>query len=138
MSRDSAQSMSFHLKCDNINGTIVLIKTEENLIFGGFTYQMWAGNNISKMDNYAFVFSLTNLKACNVKNECNAIHCSPNYGPFFCGAFFISDNFNTKGGECFKSIDSNYDGLIEDYELNNGKKNFKIKEIEVFRVTFDN
>ena len=137
-SRDSAQSMSFHFKCDYMKGTLVLIKTEDNLIFGGYTNETWSGYNLSKKDDTAFVFSLTNLKACNVKSGFDAIFCSPSYGPYFQGGFVLYDYFDSKGGECFKSADSNYDGLIQDYELNNGKKNFKVKEIEVFRVDFEN
>ena len=119
----------------------MLIETEDNLRIGGYTSETWEGNNISKKDNSAFIFSLNNNKGHDVKNNLNAIYCNPNCGPCFCGnstpTLLISNNCNVNGGECCKAIDSNYDGYLYDYEINNEKKNFKIKEYEVFEVKFE-
>lgn len=140
-SRDSDNAFYFHEKCNKIKGTLVLIETEDNLRIGGYTSETWEGNNISKKDNTAFVFSLNNNKGYNVKNNLDAIYCNPNSGPCFCGknapTLFISNNCDVNGGECCKAIDSNYDGYIYDYEINNERKNFKIKEYEVFEVKFE-
>ena len=46
----------------------------------------------------------------------------------------IPNNCDTFNGECCKKIDSNFDGFNSDYEINNDKKSFKIKEYEVFQV----
>ena len=139
--RDSDNAFYFHEKCDKIKGTLVLIETEDNLRIGGYTSETWEGNNISKKDNTAFVFSLNNNKGYNVKNNLDAIYCNPNSGPCFCGnnapTLFISNICDVNGGECCKAIDSNYDGYIYDYEINNERKNFKIKEYEVFEVKFE-
>ena len=119
----------------------MLIETEDNLRIGGYTSETWEGNNISKQDNTAFIFSLNNNKGHNVKNNLNAIYCSPMSVPCFCGnntpTLFISNNCDVNGGECCKAKDSNYDGYIYDYEINNEKKSFKIKEYEVFEVKFE-
>ena len=140
-SRDSDNAFYFHAKCDKIKGTLVIIETEDNLRIGGYTSETWEGNNISKKDNTAFIFSLNNNKGHNVKNNLDAIYCNPFFGPCFCGnstpTLLISNNCDENGGECCKAIDSNYDGYIYDYEINNERKNFKIKEYEVFEFKFE-
>ena len=35
--KDGGEPINFHLKCDNIPNTLVLIKSEDNRRFGGFT-----------------------------------------------------------------------------------------------------
>lgn len=138
-SRDSDKALAFHSKCDKIRGTLIIIKTEEGLKFGGYTNETWEGNNITKTDNTAFIFSLNNNKDYDIKNNVNAIFCSPNFGPCFCGnnnpTLLVNDDSNKRGGSCCKAFDSNYNRYLDDYEINNGKKDFKIAELEVFKVT---
>ena len=138
-SRDSDKASVFHSKCDKIRGTLILIKTVDNLKFGGYTNETWEGDNVQKADNTAFIFSLNNNKAYKIKKNKKAIFCSPLYGPCFCGnnaaTIIIHDNSDKEGGECSKAIDSNYDGFVDDYEINRGKSKFKISDIEVFKVT---
>lgn len=131
----------FHSKCDKIKGTLVIIKTIDNLKFGGYTSESWEGNNISKKDNKAFIVSLNLLKACDIKKDRKAIFCGPNCGPYFSGkdkyTFKIFDSCDTKGGECSKASESNYEGYINDYEFNNGNKKFQVSEMEVFKVNVE-
>ena len=138
-SRDSDKASVFHSKCDKIRGTIVIIKTIEGLKFGGYTNETWEGNNISKKDNTAFIFSLNYNKVYKIKKNMNAIFCSPNFGPFFGGknasTLIVYDNSDANGGECCISKNSNYDEYIYDYEINRGKRQFKISDIEVFKVS---
>ena len=63
MSENGTKSEDFHKYCDNKGPTLILVKTTNNKIFGGFTPLNW---NIKKGDekdlnNYSFIFSL-NLK----------------------------------------------------------------------------
>ena len=39
--RDGNSAASFHQKCDNICGTLVVIKTTKGFRFGGYTEQAW-------------------------------------------------------------------------------------------------
>ena len=39
--RDGNSASSFHQKCDNICGTLVVIKTTKGFRFGGYTEQEW-------------------------------------------------------------------------------------------------
>ena len=40
--KDGDSSQKFHEKCDNIGPNISIVKTQENLIFGGFTVNNWS------------------------------------------------------------------------------------------------
>ena len=136
--RDIDGSFYFHYNCDKIKGTLILIQTEDNLKIGGYTSETWEGNNICKKDNTTFIFSLNNNKTYSIKNNCLAIYCDPNWGPCFCGkssaSLSVPNNCEVNNGGCCKKLDSNFEGYNSDYEINNGKKNFKIKEYEVFQV----
>jgi len=138
-SRDSDRASIFHAKCDKVSGTLIIIKTETGLKFGGYTNATWEGNGIYKSDKSAFIYSLNNNKAYDIKPNCNAIFCSPFNGPCFCGkneaTLLIYDNSNMYGGICSNVENSNYKGYNSDYEINNGKNQFKIVDYEVFKVT---
>ena len=130
---DSDQASAFHEKCDKANRTIVLIETDKNKRFGGFTSKSWKGDRIEKNDEEAFIFSLDKMKTYdNIKGEL-AIGCYPKFGPIFMGCQIrIYDNAFTKGGTTFeKGLNYNTE---EDYELNGGERNFIVKEIEVYEV----
>jgi hypothetical protein len=138
MSRDSDKSSVFHAKCDKISGTLVVIKTEAGLKFGGYTNATWEGNNTYKSDKSAFIYSLNNNKIYDIMPNCNAILCSPFNGPCFCGknvaTLLVYDNSDMYGGACSDAVNSNYKGYNSDYEINKGKNEFKIAEYEVFKV----
>ena len=138
-SRDSDRSSIFHVKCDRISGTLVIIKTETGLKFGGYTNATWEGNDIYKSDKSAFIYSLNNNKTYDIMPNCNAIYCSPFNGPCFCGknvaTLLVYDNCNIYGGVCSNAGNSNYTGYNSDYEINNGQSDFRIADYEVFKVT---
>jgi hypothetical protein len=124
---------TFHKKCDKLNMSLVLIETDNDVRFGGFTTKSWEGNNIKKKDNNAFVFNLdTNSIFDVIKNE-PAIGCYPKFGPVFFGCQIrIYDEFFTKGGTtCHKGL--NYK-TKKDYELNNGEQKYLIKDIEIYDI----
>ena len=64
-SRDGFSSSSFHSKCNGNTGTLVVIKSSNSNIFGGYTNADWSGYYISMTQTYqydsnAFLFSLVN------------------------------------------------------------------------------
>jgi hypothetical protein len=123
----------FHEKCDKLKMSLVLIETDKDVRFGGFTRRSWEGNCIKKTDNNAFVFSLDNNTIYDViKNE-PAIGCYPKFGPVFFGCQIrIYDECFTEGGTtCRKGL--NY-RTKKDFELNHGKQNYLIKDIEVYNI----
>ena len=127
------KASTFHRKCDNLELSLILIETDKDVRFGGFTTKSWKGNNIKKFDKHSFVFNLNNNKIYDIIEGYPAIGCYPNCGPVFFGCQIrIYDEFFKKGGTtCHKG--QNYNTQI-DYELNNGEKSFLVKDIEVYSL----
>ena len=74
----------FHAKCDNINNTLVLYKSEGNRRFGGFASECWNSNNKSLIDKKCFLFSLDKKKIYLPKNEHSyKLSCKEKDGPSF-------------------------------------------------------
>ena len=126
-------ALTFHQICDKLNMSLVLVETLNNTRFGGFTTQSWSGNNTKKYDNNAFVFNLENNTIFDVEKNQPAIGCYPMFGPVFFGCQIrIYDKFFTNGGTtCLAGL--NYSTKI-DYELNNGKKEFVVKDMEIYSI----
>ena len=130
---NSDKAEAFHERCDKAKNTLVLIETVENRRFGGFTTCSWSGNEIRKNDENAFIFSLDKYMIYDIIPGKPAIACYPNYGPIFldCQIKINDDAFSNGGTTYLKG--QNYQ-TKEDYELNGGNQEFKIKEIEVYDV----
>ena len=134
-SRDGDGAESFHEKCDDLSGSLILIKSNDEIIFGGFTKQKWGGNCIFKFDNDCFLFSFYPLKIFDIKKNKKAIFCNKNYGPCFGSITLgINDHFLANGGWCCSSFLSNFNEYDIDYELSNGENEFKIEELEIYQV----
>ena len=127
------KAKTFHEKCDKLDMSLVLVETDKDVRFGGFTTKSWKGNCIKKKDNSAFVFNLDNNKIYDVIPNEPAVGCYPKFGPVFFGCQIrIYDDFFTKGGStCHKGL--NYK-TRKDFELNNGEQTYLIKDIEVYGI----
>ena len=128
----------FHKKCDNINGTLTVIKTKEGLVFGGYCSTCWeSGDELIKEDLNSFVFSINLSKIYFVsKNNEASILCDKNKGPSFIGMFTINDNMFSKKSDINPWGTQSYSGESSLYEINGGEPSFYIDEIEVFQVLF--
>lgn len=132
---DGGDAKSFHEKCDHAKSSVVLVETTTGKRFGGYTSLSWAGDCIDKSDENAFIFSLDKMLTYGVKSGEPAIGCYPDFGPVFMGCQIrIYDDAFTNGGTTFEK-DLNYN-TTENYELNGGKREFQVKDIEVYGVTF--
>ena len=138
--KDGSNPDDFHDKCDNINNTLTIVQTTKNIIFGGFTNAKWEKNAGKVKDAKAFCFSLNKKKIYNIINEKPAIYCSKSCGPCFLSEkscfIYLRYNFINKEQHTCKKSESYYDGLSQDYELNNGEENFRVKELEVYKIQF--
>ncbi|KAJ5075852.1 hypothetical protein M0811_06714 [Anaeramoeba ignava] len=96
--RDGFNSQNWHKSVDGKGKTLVIIKTKDNFIFGGFTQIGFNGITKDIKDSNAFIFSLRNDKGdrkpekfpIQKGQESNAIHSNLIYGPYF-GCGFESD-----------------------------------------------
>ena len=146
--KDGDASKNFHSKCDFIGPNIILIKTKEDFIFGGFTTKSWKHlfKDINKdepelgtelKDEKAFGFSINEKKIYNNGNPNESIiYCNNNYGPIFKSYFKIFNECLKNGGLCGKKEESYFVGQEKDYEINGGKEKFDIEELEIFQIGF--
>lgn len=135
--RDGDKADNFHAMCDSYNNTIVLIKTTKGRKFGGFTHEKWEGEDVNKIDNRAFLFSIDKQKTYDVYKNDEAIGCYKLNGPDFCGwQIVIHDNF-LSNKQCYTGEKDINFKTEEDYELNGGEKYFGIEELEVFQIKWE-
>lgn len=129
------KSQKFHESCDNHKNTLIIIKTNLNMIFGGFAGKTWNSLELGrKRDFKSFIFSLQNQKIYNPKPDSKYhLYCSDNEGPCFY-AFSVENFCLQNGGFCDEIYKCNYDSFENEYELNNGVKQFQIDELEIYEV----
>ena len=131
--RDGFGAAQFHAKCDNNLKTLVVIKSTNGYIFGGYTQLDWSGKTF-KNDPNAFLFSLVNAsnspRKINRTNYPNSIFCKPTFGPTFGSGhdLYICNNSNTSNGSY--SNPNCYSVPSEVFFA--GSYNFLTTEIEVF------
>jgi BTB/POZ domain-containing protein KCTD9 len=151
-SKDGFKASDFHSKCDNKPNTLVVIKSSNGNVFGGYTEQSWSNTDtvyerIDKPDPNAFVFSLINKDNRPLKVKCspnNGIRCSNSCGPIFGGKkgksdLVIGDNSDLKldGFSYFGHyyIHPDYDYEYESVQAESflaGSHKFQVSEIEVY------
>jgi len=59
-SRDGFTGANFHKFCDNKGETLVIIKSQNNYIFGGYSPRSWTSCNNYINDAKAFIFTIKN------------------------------------------------------------------------------
>lgn len=135
--RDGDSIKNFSDKCGNIKNTLIIIKTTENLIFGGFTRETWGSQNIDKKDDLAFCFSVKNNKIYDsVKGSYSIFFYPGNIFGFF-WFIDIKENCLTNGGSDHTPWSKGYyEGITNSkFELNEGKEDFKISEFECYQIS---
>jgi len=85
---DGFSASNFHEKCDKIVGTLILVKSPNNNIFGAYTEaNLSSYNPNNQFDPNAFLFSLSHSYNTSVKmktkNPSNSIYSSQLSGPIF-------------------------------------------------------
>ena len=135
--QDGDNINDFHKYCDNCNNTLILIKSINGNIFGGFTTQFW--NNIiqnsnkvkEKLDDKAFLFNLNDrniFKSKNGKGICTNSSYLIIFGSINSYELYISKNCLTNGGNCQTGSVYSSSSFIS------GSSNFSISELEVYQI----
>ena len=143
-SRDGTKSQNFHEKCDNQGPTICLYKNEKGYIFGGYASISWSkeGNDYKRAPD-CFLFTLTNIYGTEpikfkFKDTKYSVYHSYDHGPHFGGDIKIFEDFNTK--DSTSNFPDDYEDTLNKGksiftgDLNNNNCDFKVKEIEVFKL----
>ncbi len=140
-SQDGFEASSFHTKCDEKPNTLIIIKSKNGNVFGGYTEQSWSGKGY-KSDPNAFLFSLINKDSKPIKMKCinsdGAIYCSNNIGPNF-GLMDLKISFDSNlNTESSSNIGYSYEHPDYEYDSNEaqlflaGSNEFQVLEIEVY------
>lgn len=139
---DGGSSLIFHKKCDYSKDLLIIIKTNENYIFGGFTKKYFDSENSSKkIDKNSFIFSIDKMKiyyAIENGSEENSpgILSQAGYGPSFLNnAISLGKNLINDIGQVGKK-ECGYD-IKTDFEINFGKEYFSACNVEIYQVIFD-
>ena len=144
--RDGMTNIAFHNKCDNKSETITLIKNDKGNIFGGYASISWT--NPSSSTYYSapesFLFTLSNNYNTEPtkfpsKNDQKEVEHNSRYGPIFGGGTDLGvykDILNKGGWSYFPYTYEDVLGKGKSIFTGDSNNNidFKIKEIEVFKI----
>jgi len=138
-SQDRFETVDFHSKCDNKPNTLVVIKSTNGNVFGGYSEQTWNHIGTYKADPNSFIFSLINKLNKPIKMKCSqndGIYCNSSYGPTFGGGhdLHIADKSNTNTSS-YSNLGCSYThpyGSNEAKSFLAGSYNFQVTEIEVY------
>ena len=142
---DGGDPINFHSKCDNIENTLIIIKSEGLRRFGGFTPIPWKseGDWIDDPSLRTFVFSLDNKKIYYLQNGgYNSVYHFKNNGPCFGQGFDIGIEGNPIKDNTLYTYQESYDYKGDKYSLSeyeydkSDSKKVKALEYEVFQVIF--
>ena len=138
-SRDGDRTKTCHKLCDNKQNVLIIMKSDTDYIFGGYSKIGFKTNNEKdeyKIDNNCFLFSFNLTKIYPAKvNEFSILYTTDSKGLSFFVSLYFYDNFmNSEGGRLGTYIKSQFTGLSDEYEMNGGKRFFTFKELEVFQL----
>ena len=134
-SKDGDSIDTFHKLCDNKENNLILIKTTDGILIGGYTPLSWDDHSGYKHDNNTFIFSLTTNNISKKKQKNQSIYCHKNCGPCSCcfGLGF-KDKRNMSQGH-FDSSCSYYTDFSKIIP-NNKAGAFDVEEVEIFQILF--
>jgi len=142
-SRDGFGASAFHLKCDNKGATVVIIKSSNGFVFGGYSATSWDSMSGYRGNPSTFLFTLTNphnippTRYSAKSNDNNSIFCHSTYGPTFGSGhdIYICNNSNVSGNNCSSYFPGSYqDSTGRGQATFTGAFNFQTSEIEVFGI----
>ena len=134
-SKDGQNYTNCHSKCNNVPNTFSLITTKKGNKFGFFRSIAIDGQGPWKADNNAFFISFDKNKIYPTKSNQNSISfdncCFIQTKPFVLIGNILTDKYSC----CDKSkMNEYFEGFTEDYELNDGERDFYVKEFEVYKL----
>ena len=136
-SRDGDDYETFHRLCDNKGTTLVLIKSVEGFIIGGYTPIKWNNNSGWLKDDDTFVFSLTNGKIFRkAEKSTDSIWCTK-YGPYFAEIGFRERGKKNMSQGYFLYSTTLYFENFNQIIPNEGKDRlFDVEEVEIYNIIF--
>ena len=126
----------FHKRCDNKKNIFLIILTIDNQKFGFYTSVGLSMDKKIIYDNNAFLFKLNKaeMDCFHIKNSEIAFYGVDDYILYLGGEqLIIKDKFLSGASSCGSKM-KNYK-TNNNYQINNGNKNFIIKELEVYIIS---
>ena len=136
-SRDGDRTKTCHELCDNKTRVIIIIQSDTNYIFGGYSkIGFKTDDKVYKIDNHCFLFSLNLHKIYPViKDKPVICHIKDTFGLCFYESIGFYDNFmSITINKILSKIKTVFNGIGNEYEMNGGNQFFRIKELEVFQI----
>jgi hypothetical protein len=141
-SQDGFEAHNFHSKCDDKPNTLIVIKSENGNVFGGYTEQSWSGSGYDPDPNL-FIFSFINkvnkpLKMKWKQNRGIGSRCGPTFGGSLLEESDIYITDKPKKNLCHSNLGTSF--VHPDYVHGSNEAKtfladsykFKVSEIEVF------
>jgi len=141
---DGMTSTAFHSKCDSAQGTIIICKSTNGNIFGGYTQYQWNSGSY-KTDANAFLYSIVNSYKKPFKqvsaSDSYSIYAYASYGPTWGGGhnlcihsdFRGTSNYSNGSYSSFRMEDTS-NGVTMGNETFAGSYNFSLTDIEVYTL----
>ena len=105
---------AFHRLCDNVENTLIIVRTEFGKTIAGYTHYKWNTTNCQYFYDSAKRTFLLQMdlyqKMVNVTGK-NLIYCGSNQGPWFGhNDLGLGDSCNTVNNYGYFPMDYNYEG----------------------------
>jgi hypothetical protein len=129
-------TISFNNKCDNKKNEFIIILTLDNQKFGFYTSIGLSSDKKIVYDNNAFLFKLSKpeVNCFHIKQSEIAFYGYSDYVLYLGGEqLVIKDKFLSGASYCGMKM-KNYK-INNNYQINNGNRNFIIKELEVYIIS---
>ena len=134
---DGDTTAKFHSKCDGHSNNLIVIKSTNNKIFGGFTSLAYHSlNGIYYYDCNAFLFSLNNLEVYEINTKDKSVWIGSSYSVLF-GAghdIWLQDKCLTDSQNY--SVQNSYNYKGKSYALTGGNY-FTTLDYIVYQVIFE-
>ena len=122
LSRDGETIAKFHELCDNIKDNLIIIKAENNTIFGGYCTWIWANDGSDIKVNDGFLFNLTKVKKYEIKGK-NIHRGCKDHGPYIYDKFYFEYTMK----KC----------VIQSNDFFNKTGTYDVKEVEIYEIIFE-
>jgi hypothetical protein len=137
-SRNGFEPQYFHRTCDGHRKVLIIIRSTEGYLFGGYTNVAWNSIGQYTYDSGSFIFTLFNPYnivpthyKLNLGKESNAIYDGSDCGPCFGG----NDIYVESGNQCTFGFPSTYaDTTRKGNKTFTGANTCTIDEMEVYQA----
>ena len=126
--KDNYSINDLHSKCDFRGQCIIFLKNTNGQRFGGYTNIGFTSENVEKLDNDAFVFSLILQKIFKISSGEPAIYCEQSLIGFKNTIYIRNDLFNDS------NISSGENYNMKGYEFCKGYEKTNITNIELYHI----